>query len=402
MRLPLFFFAALLPLSLSAQSPVLIPPPVLGGPIVVSTLNLLDITVQSPNPSGKHILSVYINYDPLCVGAFEQVSFLDIPELILTDAGNIDPAQQSSYDALWQYQNGEFQAFVGHIGNLPPGCYEVCYRYVEDIEGYSTSICIQFNVQSDFPFYLLTPFDQSVVEDDYPILSWTPYEALPNCSYQLTLTEIYPGQSSMEAIISNVPLCFESGLISAFLQYPPSAVPLEKCRHYVWRVNVFNGEALIKSSEIWQFDTKCQEVFNPNVANRTYHLLTDDADQMLFNVVGDSLIFNLNHPYEKIQNYTVTIESLNTNIRTEIKPVFMSAATVGQPPTVGGNDGGTGIPPNPVIITSQVEEGTASTGTNYCLIDLKALGFIPGDYYLLRASNQNNTYFLYFLYHHSM
>lgn len=388
-------FAAFFPIFLSAQSPVLIPPPILGGSIGISTLNLLDITVQNSNLISQHALRVSINYAPVCDGAFQPVSFLDIPHLILNDLGKIEQTVLSSYDASWQYNNGDFKAFIYQTGHLPPGCFEVCYQYVEPIEGFVTTTCIQFNVQSDFPFYLLTPFDQAVVDDPYPILSWTPYEASPNCTYQLTLAEIYPGQSDMEAIISNAAKYFESGLTSTFLQYSSLVSPLENCRHYVWRVDVLNGDVLLKSSEVWQFDTKCDEIFNPVVANETYHFLTDDKDNVPFNVIGDTLRFVLNHSYDKIENYTITMESLNTSSIIDVKPVLIPSSTIGQTTATPTVD-------QPIDNPTQTETDAVTAGQNYCLVDLKTLGFVPGDYYLLRASNQNNTYFLYFLYYQSM
>lgn len=371
------FGIGLSPFLAYSQSPVISAPIITSGPIKVSTANLLDVTIQGFSESSKHKLQVVINYAAACDNQFLPASILTVPELTLDDLGKIPLEYQSFYDASWEYADGNFKQSVLQTGFLPEGCYEVCYTFTEDPEQVTTKTCIQFTIEGSSPFYLLTPFDGTVIEDPYPILSWTPYESGSGelLTYQLTLTEYFSGQSPIEGILSNTPRFQEKSIDNSFLQYPITALPLDLCRHYAWKVDVLkNDEILVKSSEIWTFSTKCEDKFDVGVANNRYHFLTDDADNIPFNLTGDTLRMVLNHPYQRIEDYRVSVESLHNGSLTSVMPDFIE---------VGNLEENKGV----------------NVGENLCFIDLKALGFIPGEQYLLKANNQNSTFYLYFQYH---
>lgn len=303
-------------------------------------------------------------------------SILNIPELILDDLGKISLDYLPFYDASWEYTDENFNKSILQTGFLPEGCYDICYIFTEEPEQVISKTCIQFTIEGSSPFYLLTPFDGVTIEDPYPILSWTPYQSGELLTYQLTLTEYFSGQSPIEGILSNTPRLQEKGIDNSFLQYPITALPLDFCRHYSWKVDVLkNNEQLVKSSEVWTFSTKCEETFSPSVVNSRYHYLTDDAFNVPFGVVSDTLRFILSHPYAEIPNYRISIKSLNSGQSYDVKPFFHN--------------------------TLDIHEAGMTVGENYCMVDLKALGMIPGEQYVLNASNQNNTYLLHFLYHKS-
>lgn len=378
MRLVISLFCILFifRVNVSAQSPILIPPTILDGPTKVSTLDLLNVIVQNFDPLSQHLLSVGIRYAPICESNQNIVSSLNLSDVQLDNFGKIKSEYLASYDGLWLYSDDAFQDYIIHTGFLPPGCYQVCYDFTDKIESVTTVSCIDFKLDSDIPFYLLTPFDESIVNDQYPIFSWTPYGvmSMSDYTYKLSLVEYYNGQSKVDAILFNSLKLFEEKIEDAFIQYPASASPLERCRQYVWRVDVGQGDYIVKSSEIWQFKTSCDDVFTPEVQNAKYHILSDDRDNIPFNIVGDTLRFILNQPYQILENYIVSIESLNTNNIVEVRPEMI----------VEGND--------------DTEKFNLLVGENYCLIDIKSLGFIPGDQYLLKAGNQKDIQYLHFKY----
>ncbi len=370
----LFSLFFLVPAILFSQDLIIQPPIIVGGAVKVNTLDFFDITVMNFNPASEHSLDITVSYSNKCDGLLQPAILLSIPFLKLMESGKIEPEIITQYNNNWKFIDNSLSEAINQNGYFPIGCYEVCYRYIDLVEQIEAKVCIEFKIDNGLSFFLLTPFNESVVDDPFPIFSWTPYEISPEFSYRIVVTELYDGQTEIQAISVNTPLLAENNISSTFIQYPISSIPLWDCKNYAWHVDVLKGVDIVQSSEVWRFKTKCDETIDPKVVNSTYYFLTNDADNIPFNIVGDTLRFILNQPYQEISNFKTSILSLNTSSLIDVHPSLIDKGIA-------------------------LEDYKINTGENYCFIDIKKLGFIPGDQYKLLVTNQTDTYYLYFQYY---
>lgn len=174
-----------------------------------------------------------------------------IPSRNCINTGNVIYCAPSTtvYTApqIARWTDGSFTGSVGdqlnRTGRLAEGAYTLCVQATQLRSATGglvadATTCASFVVSYPQPPRLILPADQSSVVARYPTFQWTPVitpGAAPP-AYLLTVVEMLPGQTPLEAVTANVPM-FEYAVPAATaLVYPPSALPLEAGKRYAWRV----------------------------------------------------------------------------------------------------------------------------------------------------------------------
>ncbi|NML38398.1 hypothetical protein HHL17_14415 [Chitinophaga sp. G-6-1-13] len=147
-------------------------------------------------------------------------------------------------------------------GFLPSGNYMACYSMI--VEGDKSGNqpgedCIPFTIEPVSPPLLNTPANKSELETILPQFTWIPPAPLnlfSDLNYDLTLTEVYPGQSPEEAIQQNIAVYRAPALRNIFANYPSGGVQLDTGRQYAWSVTARNGRLFAAQTEVWTFRIK--------------------------------------------------------------------------------------------------------------------------------------------------
>lgn len=237
---------------------------------------------------------------------------------------------------------------------IPPGQYEVCLSlYTEkgetDIKptgDFLTQTCYTANKEILNSLFLVSPFDESEINIDLPLFTWTP--VLPyyeSGSYRLQIVEILDHQSPWDAFQSN-PIFFEQERLKTnILQYPIAARSFEKCKQFAWRVSYsldrgFGGTTFNKAppmyqeSEIWTYKTSCPIIEKSKKTNDSEPLTpiyfrTSLSNSGNYQEISktDFLRFVVDHPYRELPSlsYSIIDErgveiNLNNQIYNEIIP----------------------------------------------------------------------------------
>lgn len=207
-----------------------------------------------------------------------------------TDLSAIDPFNTIYYDNLLQpiIANGDF---------FPAGTYNVVYtllgrpndgEFTELAEGNITAIVNLF-----MPPILIYPEDMDTIDTPYPLLTWLPaYQASAGQTilYNLRLVEMFSGQTSATAILSN-PAYFEQyDLPITAIPYPPNANPIELNHTYAWQVAATIGGIPVAYSQIWQFTYAIPTpIFNEIVEHKQYYAFFERIEGSLV-VTNESAI----------------------------------------------------------------------------------------------------------------
>jgi hypothetical protein len=202
-----------------------------------SIIHLRIQTVFTEVSSGEPVLSAATGLITVPPGT-KQIS-----------AATIGPVQYNSLSSAYRIDPGP-------SGLLPVGRFNACYAFQADNGKTMAQECQPIVIEPLSPLQLNSPLDGSVLETAQPTFTWLPLptaQALSNLSYALTLVEVYPGQSAVDALAKNLPLYTSSNLATASLFYAPGAPALEPRKQYAWQVKALNQLREVTRSDSWQF-----------------------------------------------------------------------------------------------------------------------------------------------------
>lgn len=156
-----------------------------------------------------------------------------------------------------QFFSREVETFCASQGILPYNNYQECVEVHEDHTGKLLArLCKDFNLQLTLP-QLISPFNQEHIPPVQPVLTWLRPQNSSGFSqgieYTLTITELLPGQSPLEALNTNPYQLQQSHLTSESFLYPPSAKELTAGKQYAWQVTAYQGAMLVGKTEVWVF-----------------------------------------------------------------------------------------------------------------------------------------------------
>lgn len=171
------------------------------------------------------------------------------PGTKIVSGSEIQPIDANYYDDRYK------QIFL-RTGQAPAGEYRICVEVRLDCGAQVLGRdCKSARVQPLTPPILISPADQSTVEDRFPTFSWLPPAPLRNQrpTYQLRIVEVLGRQTPYDAMGSN-PSWFErANLGPTVLQYPISARPFVPGNRYAWMIKAFSDGFPMGESEIWWF-----------------------------------------------------------------------------------------------------------------------------------------------------
>lgn len=162
---------------------------------------------------------------------------------------NVQEVQPIQYNYITSF-NGSF---------LPFGTYLICYsltkRSSDEIQTLASE-CVTIIISPLSPPLLNSPADKAVLQTAYPLFSWippTPLQMFDDLNYELTVVQVQPGQSSLEAIRYNTPVFIKTGTKQNFEAYPTSHAKLDTNKNYAWQVIAKNGFSYSAITEVWTF-----------------------------------------------------------------------------------------------------------------------------------------------------
>jgi hypothetical protein len=338
----------------------------LQSPFYPDQLLNFSVFIQDNQP---HHFSLIIRVEYSPTSTPQEVCAMGCPDIEL-ESMNLASLNSMANIILqnMSFSDASFQTYYYQNASFPSGNYNICYELHELTEVITLNDCIDQTIQNFNQIVLVNPFDETVVPTLNPLFSWLYTQGLTGLmQYQFTLVEVLPTQTPEMAIQSNTPLVQEY-LCDNMLFYPVTALPLEECKYYAWKVNVVESSSILAESELWSFFTPCPEVDTIPVPDFFFPLSNDDKGG-IYQVKTKFLPFYFDQPYEKIKKFKISI--LNTD--------------------------GTILRSN-----SQLREmrrnvfNKCFNGLNLFVINLESIDLTDPGTYILKVNNQKRIYYLRF------
>lgn len=197
---------------------------------------------------------------------------------------------------------------------IPFGSYEFCL-YVRKIDGIEeiTSSCVSSDIQPLSPPILLTPENESNIDNRYPLLSWLPVMPVrKGVLYDLVLTEVLTNQTPYDAIQRNQPLLNLNNVARTSVAYPATAVPIEESKKYAWKVIAKTDQNfLLGESEIWWFTYKLDDQSLDSLSNDSLFAILKTIEEEIpeTGLINGRLMFQYQERYgEGVLEYKILDE----------------------------------------------------------------------------------------------
>lgn len=175
-------------------------------------------------------------------------------KLFTIKAGQHTYTQKDFSDADVNFYKTNYKETLLRTGGFPDGDYTICITvYNEDDEVIGMENCIYHSVRTLSSIVLISPDDNSVIEEEQVVFSWVP---LPSAKeYSLKIVELIGRQSPTVAMRDNRPFYQKDGIKSSNFQYPLSERQFADNKTYAWQVYLKENPEQT-ASEIWTFTVK--------------------------------------------------------------------------------------------------------------------------------------------------
>ena len=258
-------------------------------------------------------------------------------------------------------------------GYIPSGNYVFCIYVFSPIgELLSHEACNSFMSWPISPPRLLLPEHDVEIHTSSPLFSWT--HAMPYSNeiiYQLEIVQLFEGQSSYEAFITN-PIfhkSIESNL--NIYQYPISGMEFIHCHYYAWRLS--GGLFEDNPSEIREFLYSCEE--ESILEEEERFSSTESYFRTTRDLSNEIIIVN--------SNFNILLENTYSDIKLDYSILDNDLIDL------AANNSLTNLISHDEIL---------SNGTNVFIVNIELLGLIPGKIYVLRINNLKRLQYLKFKY----
>jgi hypothetical protein len=248
------------------------------------------VTNSSPNTSGAILVLKLLN----------RISDDEVFNAT-TNHFQLEPgAKQLNAFALGPIQYVDHSASIKTL--LPVGSYTACYVLIS-ADGKETELareCTSFDVEPLSPPMLIFPEDSAVMQLLPRQFSWlppSPSMLFSNLGFDVSITEIQPGQTAGEAIQNNLPI-LNSHVSAPFLSLPGST-QFETGKFYAWQVVARDGSQYAAKSEAWVFslDTSKEEEINEN---GVYALLEERSAQAGLHHLDGNVLKLKYHSFDRL------------------------------------------------------------------------------------------------------
>ena len=259
-------------------------------------------------------------------------------------------------------------------GFIPAGNYTFCL-IVYNLSSETISnpdVCSTFMSWPVSPPRLLIPYNNSQTETELPLFSWT--HAMPYNSvflYCLEVVELLDGQGPYDAFQSNYLYYKSEDIVINSFQYPISALQLEDCKSYAWRV-AGNYDPNLSEYDFFVFQSKCDSIIDTEkkkkktpIASDIYYELSRTIDASFYTIKGNfKIIFD---------NSYGTLDKLKYSLYD--KDYINIAAS------------------NTLFNTVSKDEGLL-LNNNVFIVDIERLGLLNDEYYVLEVQGPKREYYL--------
>jgi hypothetical protein len=195
----------------------------------------------------------------------------------------------------------DYGMMLAQTRRFPEGEYEYCFE-VDISESKMDQWppvfeqCFIQRQQPSTPLLLLSPVDGDEQCHKRPDFVWQPPMPLPaDARFRLMVAELLPKQDIAEAITFNPPVINQANIPGNMLFFPSNAPELREGKKYVWQVTVYTNKTIIKKSEIWTYEVKCNE-HKEEPATDSYRELKEAQDGDFY-ITSKVLRFSFNNPY---------------------------------------------------------------------------------------------------------
>lgn len=316
----------------------------------------LIIVNQSPIPISAKIHIEILNRangDLMCE---VETSIFTINQGLFFWIGDVSTFKRISYgnsQAAQKYKSNGVKSGVS---------LEVCYNlYAVNTEERIGFLCEDLNPFETAAVQLMSPSDNEIVENCYPVLRWSLGGIEASSSYSLLLADI-DGHKNTSDAIKKGPYNYYNNLINQnFLVINPISARLIDGHWYAWQVGSNENGKMENESEIFTFKYQCKDA-NKNVA---FTLSVDTSHRMLKTRLDDG--------FYRYPTNTLPISILNNYQDTFI--VF-------------------GVFRDTIISTSPFFTDTLKNmkiGLNYYKKTIT--GLLAGKKYVIEAKNLSNQYY---------
>lgn len=344
--------------------------------IVTPTLNVYDIDAEDllntyvifqDNFSHEFALNIEVYYSNE-YSSEALVLTISTPSISLqSNVSIINTPQGVELLSQLEFHHTDFYNYYLTHGKFISGRYHICYIFTELAEPQPKTQCIDLDSPIQTTLHLVSPSDESEIHSYNPVLSWIySQDLLPGYQYMLTLAEKDSAQTPEEAILNN-PSLLITYLEDNYLFYPITAVPIEDCKEYAWKVDVIGESQLILTSEIWYFKVECPDSDTTPKPDFYFPLSLSDQGQIYH--AGHYLPFMFDQPYQKITESSIDIYNSDGTL-------LLSNAQINE------------------VRTNVINK--CYNGYNLFLINLNKAGIVDPGLYILTFKNQKHTYFLRF------
>ncbi|MFN3693595.1 MAG: hypothetical protein ACK4UV_01195, partial [Ignavibacterium sp.] len=245
MKLKLLLLVALLAANVLAQNQVISrlkqPPPNRFG---ISDLWSIDLNNTTRKEIKGYIIGTLAeDKDGLIVEARTK--------LFTIKPGNNTYTQKDFPNADVNYYNNRYKEILLRTGGAPDGDYTICITvYNESDEVIGLENCIYHSIRQLSNITLLSPEDNSALEEENIVFSWVP---LPSAKeYSLKIVELIGRQSPTEAMRNNRPFFQRDNIRTPSFQYPASERKFSENKIYAWQVYLKDNPEQT-ASEVWTF-----------------------------------------------------------------------------------------------------------------------------------------------------
>ncbi len=235
--------------------------------LTYETRDLWNLILQNISQESTSVyLQAYIT-DQQKGRAFEVRSADFILRPGVTQFNTSNYSQLLPEQVLFQKQN--FKDHVVRTSSFPNGEYEICvFLFDSKTTKNLARDCYDIIQLNTTPPYLVSPYDEDTVREQFPFFVWSPPAPQPSntkVSYALSVYEIYPQQTFISATQTNPEWFFGEDIQTPIYQYGLDLRPMIPGRRYSWFITAFVNGFEASSSEIWWFVYQPQEILEDEV-----------------------------------------------------------------------------------------------------------------------------------------
>lgn len=165
---------------------------------------------------------------------------------------------------------------------------------------------------------LNTPADGDTIYTHYPLLTWSIWGGLPVNNereyYQIIIVELQNNQDAASGVMVNTPLVYMDHLAQNQLFYPYDAPELQEGKRYGWQVQKIMNNAVVCSSEAWEFILAIPPVLTP-----VYYKMKLVQDGALCQAINGKFYFEFTEAYNSEELKFRLLNQENTPMNAQAK-----------------------------------------------------------------------------------